>query len=103
MRSTSFLQTQTILKALEFATARGGFGSDAQQKKTAQQLLKSMKSNQSVSGRHQQLTAMLKKGASIDDMMKSTGASRRTVFRYLNHFEEAGITLNLVGGKYKLK
>jgi len=103
VRSTSFLQTQTILKALEFASTRGGFGSNAQQKKTAQQLLKSMKSNQSVSGRHQQLTAMLKKGASIEDMIKATGASRRTVFRYLNHFEEAGINLNLAGGKYKLK
>ena len=103
VRSTSFLQTQTILKALEFASARGGFGSNAQQKKTAQQLLKSMKSNQSVSGRHQQLTAMLKKGASIEDMIRATGASRRTVFRYLNHFEEAGINLNLAGGKYKLK
>jgi Fic family protein len=102
VRSTSFLQTQAILKALEFASAKGGFGSNAQLKKTAQSLLKTMRSNQSVSGRHQQLTNMLKKGATIEEMIKSTGASRRTIFRYLNHFEEAGINLDLSGGKYRL-
>lgn len=102
MRSTSFLQTQAIVKALEFASTKGGFGNNAQLKKTAQSLLKSMKSNQSVSGRHQQLTNMLKRGATIEEMIKSTGASRRTIFRYLNHFEEAGINLDLAGGKYRL-
>lgn len=102
MRNTSFLQTQAILKALEFTSAKGGFGTNAQMKKTAQGLIKTMKSNQSVSGRHQQLTNMLRRGTTIEEMIKSTGASRRTVFRYLNHFEEAGMDLKLEGGRYKL-
>ncbi len=103
MQSTSFLQTQTILRALEFALSRGGFGSNAKQKKTAAALVREMKSNKSVSGRHQQLKTLLKKGATIDAMMKATGASRRTLFRYLNHFEDAGVDIMIVDGKYRLK
>ncbi len=103
VQQTSYLQTQTILRALEFAAAKGGYAASAQQKKTALQLIKSMKSNESVSGRHQQLTAMLKKGATIDGMMKATRASRRTIFRYLNHFEDAGCDVKLADGKYTLK
>ena len=103
VQSTSYLQTQTILRALEFASSKGGFGSNARQKKTALGLIKSMKSNESVSGRHQQLSAMLKKGATIEEMIKATGASRRTIFRYLNHFEDAGLDIAIAEGKYKLK
>jgi len=102
VQSTSYTQTQTILRALEFATSRGGFA-NAQQKKAAAALIKSMRSKESVSGRHQQLATMLKRGATIDDMIKVTGSSRRTVFRYLNQFEEAGLNVQLAGGKYKLK
>jgi predicted Rossmann fold nucleotide-binding protein DprA/Smf involved in DNA uptake len=96
------MQTQTILRALEFTAARGGFTS-TQQKKAAAALIKSMRSKKSVSGRHQQLAAMLKKGATIDDMIKATGSSRRTIFRYLNQFEQAGLSVQLGGGEYKLK
>ena len=103
MRNTSFLETQTILRALEFALAKGGFGANAKQKKAAGALIKSMKSTRSVSGRHQQLIAMLKKGATLAQMMKATGSSRRTIFRYLNHFEDAGLDIVLANGKYKLK
>ncbi len=103
VQSTSYVQTQTILRALEFAVAKRGFGTNAQQKKTAQAIIKAMKSNASVSGRHQQLTTMLKKGASIAEMMKAARASRRTIFRYLNHLKDAGLDISIVGGKYRLK
>ena len=103
MQKTSFLQTQTILKALEFALTKGGFGANIRQKKAAQTLMKDMKSTKSASGRHQQLVTMLKKGATLTQMMKATGSSRRTIFRYLNHFEDAGIDILLANGKYKLK
>lgn len=103
MQNTSFLETQTILRALEFAMAKGGFGSDAAQKKTAAAIIKRMKSTKSVAGRHQQLAVLLKKGASIEQMMKAVGASRRSIFRYLNHFEEAGRSVAITNGKYKLK
>lgn len=68
----------------------------------AQALIKDMKSNESLSGRHQQLVNLLKKGATIDDMIKVTRSSRRTVFRYLNQFEDAGVDIQLVDGRYKL-
>jgi len=103
VQNTSFLETQTILRALEFSLSKGGFGSDPRQKKTAAALVKSMKSNKSVSGRHQQLAGVLKKGATIEQMMKAVGASRRTIFRYLNHFEEAGNEIVISGGRYQLK
>ncbi|MGB2987116.1 MAG: HTH domain-containing protein [Phycisphaerae bacterium] len=103
MRNASFLETQTILQALEFTLAKGGFGDDAKQKKAAAALLKDMKSTRSVSGRHQQLMTMLKRGATLGQMIKATGSSRRTIFRYLNHLEEAGLDIILVNGKYKLQ
>ena len=103
MRTTSLLHTQTLTRALEFALAKGGFGRNAQHRKTAITLLKEMKSNKSVSGRYQQLMRLLQKGATIDQMMKATGASRRTMFRYLNHFEDAGFDLAIEGGAYRIK
>ncbi len=103
VQSTSFLQTQTIVRALEFALAKGGFGRNAKQKKSAATLIKNMKSNKSVSGRHHQLVTMLKRGATLEQMMKAASASRRTIFRYLNHFEEADIDIVIDNGKYRLK
>jgi len=103
VQSTNYVQTETIVRALEFALSKGGFGANGKQKKTAQTLIKNMKSNDSVSGRHQQLAAMLKKGATIEQMMKAANASRRTVFRYLNHFEESGVNIEIDGGKYHMK
>lgn len=103
MQNTSFLETQTIRRALEFSLAKGGFGKNARQKKTAAAIVKEMKSTKTVSGRHELLKTILKKGATIDQMIKATGCSRRTIFRYLNHFEEAGVDLVIEHGKYKLK
>lgn len=102
MQHSSYLHSQTVLRALEFALARGGFGGNARQKRTAQTLVKEMKSNQSLSGRHDQLASLLERGATVDQMMKATNASRRTIFRYLNHFEEAGMGIVLDDGKYTL-
>lgn len=101
MQTTSFIESETILRALEFANSKGAFGT-IQQKKTAAGLIRRMKSNQSLSGRHQQLRDLLQRGANIDEMSRALGASRRTVFRYLNHFEEAGISIVLEDGKYRM-
>jgi hypothetical protein len=103
VRSTSFLETQTILVALEYTLKKGGFGNNTNQKKSAARLIKDMKSMKSVSGRHQQIMQMLKKGSTIDQMIKATGSSRRTIFRYLNHFEDAGVNIELVSGKYRIR
>jgi hypothetical protein len=103
VQQSSFIETETILQALEFANSRGAFSQKPKQKRTAGELIKRMKSNQSLSGRHQQLRELLRKGATIEEMIKSIRASRRTVFRYLNHFEEAGLTIVLEDGKYRLK
>lgn len=103
MQNSSFLQTQTILRGLEFALAKGAFTDNPGQKRTAAALIKEMKGNKSVGGRHQLLTSILKKGATVEEMVKATGSSRRTIFRYLNNFEEAGVNIQLDGGKYTLK
>ncbi len=101
MQKTNFLETQTILRALEYALARGGFASNARQKQTASTLIKSMKGSASASGRYRQLMTMLKKGATLKQLMKTAGSSRRTIFRYLNHFEDAGVSIVLEGTKYR--
>ena len=62
LKGTSFAQTQAILRALEFGIAKGAYKGNANQKKAAQALVQQMKSNKSVSGRHQQLLSILKKG-----------------------------------------
>ena len=78
------------------------FGNNAKQKKAALSLIRDMKSNTSLSGRHRQLRDMLKKGANIAEMIKATRSSRRTIFRYLNHFEDAGLEIVIEKGKYRL-
>ena len=103
MQNTSFLETQTIRRALEFALAKGAFGKNVRQKKAATALVKEMKSSKTVSGRHDLLKKILRKGATIDQMIKATGSSRRTIFRYLNHFEDAGVDIVIENGKYRLK
>ena len=103
MRNTSYIQAQTITTALKFALKKGGFGDNAQQKRTAHELLKALSDNGSLPGRHHQLRKMLEKGAGIEEMIKATDTSRRTIFRYLNHFEDAGIKIVIVDGKYRLE
>jgi hypothetical protein len=103
VQHAKFLETETILSALEFTSAKGGFGKNAKLKTTAETLIRSMKSKKSFSGRQQQLRALLKKGATIGDMIKAINCSRRTVFRYLNDFEDAGLAIVLTDGKYRLK
>lgn len=103
MHNTSFLQTQTIRHALEFTLENGGFARNGMQRKEAKLLLRRMSSTESVSGRHDSLRRLLKKGATMEEMIKITGSSRRTIFRYLNHFEEAGLDIRIIDGKYHLK
>jgi hypothetical protein len=103
VQNSSYLETQTMLRGLEFALARGAFTDNPVQKRTAAALIKEMKGNKSVGGRQQLLTSILKKGATVEEMVKATGSSRRTIFRYLNNFEEAGVNIQLEGGKYTLK
>ena len=103
MQRTNFLETQTILRALEFALAKGGFAGNARHKQTASALVQSMKGGGSVSGRYRQLMTMLKKGATLKQLMKAAGSSRRTIFRYLNHFEDAGVNIVLEGTRYRIE
>lgn len=102
MQNSNFLQTQTMLRALEFTLARGGF-TDARQKKTATALIRELKGTDSLGGRQQLLISLLKKGATVETMVKASASSRRTVFRYLNDFEEAGMEIELDKGVYRLK
>ena len=101
MQKTNFLETQTVLRALEFASAKGAFSRNARQKQTALALIKNMKGGESASGRYLQLMTMLKKGATLKQLMKTAGSSRRTIFRYLNHFEDAGVNIVLEGTRYR--
>ncbi len=86
---------------MEFTLGKGGFKNPAQ-KKAASSLIKSMNGRESVSGRHQQLHSLLERGATLQEMIAATDSSRRTIFRYLNQFEEAGLTITLLDRTYTL-
>ncbi len=103
MGEKTTVEINDMRRLKQFALNKGGFGDNAKQKKAAAQLIKDMSSTKSVSGRQQEVMTMLRKGATLEQMMKATGSSRRTVFRYLNHFEEAGLDMVLEKGFYKLK
>ena len=87
---------------MEFALQNGAFDND-NEKKTARALVKRMNSNRTTGGRHEQVLAILRRGATIEQMMKAASASRRTVFRYLNHLEEVDFEIVVTDGVYKVK
>jgi DNA-binding NarL/FixJ family response regulator len=103
VQNTSFQDTQTILAALEYALRNGAFGANASQKKAAARLIRDMQSTRYVSGRHQQILRLLRKGVTVEQMMSATGASRRTIFRYLNQLEDGGVSIELTESHYHLK
>jgi biotin operon repressor len=46
------------------------------------------------------MIGLMEKGASLADIGRKLRSSRRTVFRYLNHLEDACISITLDKNKY---
>ena len=99
---SDFSETFAVHAALKHALSRKLFVGDARTQKAAATLVKSLEGDRSIYGRQLKMIGLMGKGASIQQMGKSLRCSRRTVFRYLNHLENAGIGVTLEGGKYRV-
>ena len=63
-------------------------------------LCKELEGEKSIYGRQLRMISLMEKGASIAGLVRKLRCSRRTVFRYLNYFEDAGVSVTLEDGKY---
>jgi len=88
--------------ALRGALKQRSFGESPSLRKVAERLLSELESERSIYGRQLKMLRMLRDGATIEDIERKVGCSRRTVFRYLNHLEDAGLDLALEDYKYRV-
>jgi biotin operon repressor len=97
---SDFAETFAVHVALKVAVKSKQYDRNPGVKKAAEALCKDLESERSIYGRQLKMIAIMEKGASIAEIGRKLHSSRRTVFRYLNHLEEAGISLSLEQGKY---
>ena len=97
---SDFSEAFAIHVALKCALKSKQYDKNAAVKKAAEGLVKELESERSIYGRQLKLIGLMEKGATIADIGRKLRSSRRTVFRYLNHLEEAGVSLSLKNGKY---
>ena len=65
-----------------------------------EKLCQELAGERSIYGRQLSMIRLMEKGATIEALGKKLRCSRRTVFRYLNHLEDAGVSIKLENGKY---
>jgi response regulator of citrate/malate metabolism len=99
---SDFTETFAVHAALRHAMKGRLFKSDAKAQSAAQRLVKALESERSIYGRQIKMIQLMQKGATIEQMGKQLRCSRRTLFRYLNHLESAGIDITLDGRKYSV-
>ncbi|MFH0981588.1 MAG: helix-turn-helix domain-containing protein [Planctomycetota bacterium] len=99
---SDFSETFAVHAALKYALSKKLFAGDARTRKTATALVKSLESDRSIYGRQLSMIGLMADGATIQQMVKALRCSRRTIFRYLNHLESAGIGVTLEGGQYRV-
>jgi biotin operon repressor len=98
---SDFAETFAVHAALKHALARKLYAGDNRTHGAALALVKALESDRSIYGRQLKMIALMTKGASIQQIVKSLRCSRRTVFRYLHHLEAAGVAVTLESGHYK--
>ena len=97
---SDFAETFAIHLALKAALKSRQYNKHPGIRKAAEGLSRELESPRSIYGRQLLMIAVMEKGASIAQLGRKLRCSRRTAFRYLNHLEEAGISINLDGSKY---
>jgi biotin operon repressor len=88
--------------ALKLAIKQKLFAKDETVRKGAEKLLAAFESERTTYGRQLRMLTLMKDGASIETMQRKLRCSRRTIFRYLNHLEEAGVEVSLEGQLYRV-
>lgn len=100
--SSDIVQTRAIQTALQFAINQRLFSKNPELKKAAEYWLRNAVNDRSVFGRQMRMIQVLRKGATLDELVRKLKSSRRTVFRYLNELERAGYTIKLEDSVYRV-
>lgn len=99
---SDFTETVAIHAALRTALKQKLFAGDDRVRKSAQRLVAALESERTIYGRQLKMLGLMHKGASIDAMRRRLRCSRRTIFRYLNHLESAGVDISLEAQQYRV-
>ena len=99
---SDFAETFAIHVALKAALKSKQYDKNSAIKKAAETLCKDLQSERSIYGRQLTMIGLMEKGATIGELGRKLRSSRRTMFRYLNQLEDAGISLKLEGRKYHI-
>ncbi len=99
---SDFTETFAIHVALKYALKAKQYDSTAEVRKAAEVLCRELQGEKSIYGRQLKMIALMEKGATIAELGRKLRCSRRTVFRYLNHLEDAGVSITLEGSKYRV-
>jgi biotin operon repressor len=103
IRTTAeFRETFAVHAALRHAIRSGLYKGDPEVLEAAQKLVKTLESERSLYGRQLRMIHAMESGITIEQMGKLLRCSRRTLFRYLNHLEAAGIDITLENRQYKV-
>jgi len=97
---SDFTETFAIHVALKTAMKSKTYEKNAAVKKAAEKLCRDLAGERSIYGRQLKMINLMERGATLADIGRKLRCSRRTVFRYLNHLEDAGIAIKLQGTKY---
>ena len=97
---SDFTETFAIHVALKHALKAKQYGKTPAVRKAAEVLCKELHGEKSIYGRQLKMIGLMEKGATIAELGRKLRSSRRTVFRYLNHLEDAGVSIKLEGSKY---
>ena len=97
---SDFTETFAIHVALRSALRAKQYEKNVAVKKAAETLCQDLQGERSIYGRQLKMINLMEKGASLAEIGRKLRCSRRTVFRYLNHLEDAGISIKLQGTKY---
>lgn len=100
--SSDFTQTLAIHAALRLAAKHKLFAGETHLRKTAEKLLAALESDRTIYGRQLKMLTLMQDGATVDTMRRKLRCSRRTVFRYLNELEAAGVEISLQGQRYRV-
>ena len=92
---SDFTETFAIHIALKAALKAKKYQGNGPVQKAAEKLCAELESERSIYGRQLEMLTLMEKGATLLGLSRKLHCSRRTVFRYLNHLEDAGIALEL--------
>jgi len=99
---SDFTETFAIHVALKAALKSKQYAKNGAVRKAADRLASELQGEKSIYGRQIKMIGLMEKGVSLAELGRKLRCSRRTVFRYLNHLEHAGISIALDNNKYRV-